>query len=162
MSSNIRIDRLQPHTPEIAICARWRIDAFSDVLENTYAQEEQRLNDFLSGGPGQVGFVAYAGNAPAGTCLLTPKEIEPCHPLTPWLAGLFVAAEFRRRGIAEALIRTVENAAKEQGHDFIHLYADEKEMPFYAKRGWRVEERFEWFGEPTTLMAKALGYSKLV
>ena len=155
-NSDIRIDRLRPQTPEIEICARWRIDAFSDVLGNTYAQEEQRLNDFVSGGPDQVGFVAYVGNLPAGTCLLAPKEIEPCHPLTPWLAGLFVAAEFRRRGVAEALIRAIENAAKEQGHDFIYLYADEKEVPFYAKRGWTVAEQFEWLGAPTTLMSKVL------
>ena len=153
--SLISISRLRPDTPEIAICARWRIDAFSEVLGTSHEKEVARLNAFASVPKGEAGFVAYWGETPAGTCLLARKEIEPCHPLSPWLAGLFVATEFRKRGVAEALIRAIENEAQAQGHDFIYLYADEEEA-FYAKRGWTVVERFEWLGAPTTLMSKAL------
>jgi predicted N-acetyltransferase YhbS len=151
----IRIERLHASSPEIAICARWRIDAFGDVLENTYAQEEARLNEFVAGEPGQAGFVAYWDNIPIGTCLLAPKEIEPCHPLTPWLAGLFVAADYRKRGAGEALVCATVAAAQALGHDRIYLYTDDAE-PFYLRLGWFVQERNEWQGQPFVLMAKQL------
>lgn len=151
-----RIKRLRANTPEIITCARWRIDAFGGVLGNSFREEEARLNVFVSGGPGQVGFVAYVEDTPVGTCLLAPMEIEPCHPLTPWLAGLFVAEEFRQRGVASALIAAIGAEARKLGHEFIHLYADEKEVPFYARQGWMVKERFDWHDEPTVLMMKNL------
>jgi GNAT superfamily N-acetyltransferase len=151
----IRIGKLQANTPEIAFCARWRIDAFGDVLENTYAQEEQRLNEFVAGEPGQVGFVAYWDAIPIGTCLLAPKEIEPCHPLTPWLAGLFVLEDYRKRGAGEALVRATENHAQALGHARVFLYTDDAKL-FYLRLGWFVQERNEWHGQPFALMAKQL------
>ena len=44
----IRISRLCPNTPEITACARWRIEAFSDVLGTDVEQELARLNEFAS------------------------------------------------------------------------------------------------------------------
>jgi GNAT superfamily N-acetyltransferase len=154
-TSLISISRLRPDTPEIAICARWRIDAFSDVLGTSHEQEVARLNAFASVPKGEAGFVAYWGEATAGTCLLAQKEIEPCHPLSPWLAGLFVDADFRRRGVGEALVRAVELEARQQGHDRIYLYTDETE-PFYHKLGWTVEERGIWQGAPSVLMSRVV------
>lgn len=151
----IGISWLLPDTPEITICARWRIDAFSDVLTNSFEQELVTLNEFASVKKGQAGFVAHWDGQPVGVCLLVPKEIEPCHPVTPWLAGLFVAPEFRKRGIATSLIGTVGQEALQQGNDRIYLYTDESET-FYARRGWIVEERCIWHGMPTLLMSKKL------
>ena len=151
------IARLRSNTPEIAICARWRIDAFSDVLGNSYEQELARLNEFASVEHEQAGFVAYWGETPAGTCLLAPKEIEPCHPVTPWLASLFVAGEFRGRGLGRALVSAVEQEARKLGNDQIYLYTDEAE-PLYHKLGWTVAERDVWQGVPTVLMSKRLAF----
>jgi GNAT superfamily N-acetyltransferase len=151
----ISISRLLPQTPEIAIVARWRLDTFSDVLTNSFQQELVMLNEFASVKEGQAGFVARWDAQPVGVCLLVPTEIEPCHPVTPWLAGLFVAPEFRKRGIATSLIDAVEREALRQGNDGIYLYTDESEM-FYARRGWAVEQLIIWHGLPTLLMSKKL------
>ena len=97
------VARLRSDTPEIAICAGWRIGAFSDVLGDNLEAESARLNELACISQGQAGFVVYWGEMPAGTCLVVPKEIEPCHPVTPWLAGLFVAGEFRGRGPGQGL-----------------------------------------------------------
>jgi GNAT superfamily N-acetyltransferase len=152
------IARLRPGTPEIAICARWRINAFSDVLGNSYEQEVARLNEFASVEQGQAGFVAYWGETPVGTCLLVPKEIEPCQPVTPWLAGLFVAGEFRGRGLGKALVNAAEQEARQQGNGQIYLYADDEAEPLYHKLGWTVAERDVWQGVPTVLMSKRLAF----
>lgn len=151
----IRISRLLPDTPEIAICARWRIDTFSDVLTNSFEQEIVTLNEFAAVKKGQAGFVAHWDGQPVGVGLLVPTEIEPRHPVTPWLAGLFVVPEFRQHGIATSLINAVGQEALGQGNESIYLYTDESEM-FYAKCGWSVEERGIWHGLPTLLMSKKL------
>jgi GNAT superfamily N-acetyltransferase len=151
----ISISRLLPDTPEIAIVARWRLDTFSDVLTNSFQQELVMLDEFAAVKEGQAGFVASWDAQPVGVCLLVPTEIEPCHRVTPWLAGLFVAPEFRKRGIATSLIDAVEEEAQRQGNDRIYLYTDESEM-FYARRGWTVEQRIVWHGLPTLLMSKKL------
>jgi GNAT superfamily N-acetyltransferase len=156
-ADHISISRLFPGTPEVTLCASWRIAAFSEVLGNSVEEESKRLNELASDSQGQAGFVAYWGETPAGTCLLIPKEIEPCHPVTPWLAGLFVVEEFRERGLGKALIKAVEEEARDRGHGQIHLYTDEAEA-FYGKLGWTVAERDVWQGIPTVLMSKRLAF----
>ena len=74
--------------PEIALCAKWRIEAFGDVLDNSIQDEIKRLEAFVADQTLQVALVASCDGVPAGTCLLAPKELEPCHPVSPWLAGL--------------------------------------------------------------------------
>ena len=88
-------------------------------------------------------------------CLLVPNEIEPCHPVTPWLAGLYVSAKFRGRGLAKALVDALEQEARRFGNARIYLYTDDAEN-FYYKLGWTVDERGLWHDMPMLLMSKIL------
>ncbi|HNB26244.1 MAG TPA: GNAT family N-acetyltransferase [Alphaproteobacteria bacterium] len=152
----LTIRRLDADTPEAELAARWRYDAFfaedGDTLENSRAA----LMDFLRHQDGyEIGLVAEWNGAPAGLCLFVRKEIEPKHDLTPWLAALFVAPAFRRRGIGAALVRAIEDHARSVGAGTLHLYTLEAE-PFYAGLGWKTRERFDWHGEDMALMAREL------
>ncbi len=90
---------VQPGAPEIGVCAKWWIEAFGDVLASTLQDEINRLEAFIADQARQVALMARCDGAPAGTCLLAQKELEPCHPVSLWLAGLYVTPEFRRRGV---------------------------------------------------------------
>jgi predicted N-acetyltransferase YhbS len=147
---------LRPGAPEIALCAKWRLEAFGDVLGASLPDEIKRLENFVGGGTDQIALMATCDGAPAGTCLLAPKELEPCHPLTPWLAGLYVVPEFRRRGIGGSLIRATEEQARQRGHSQIYLYSDDA-IAYYEGLGWRVVERTDWHGFPMALMTRDLG-----
>ena len=147
---------LRPGAPGIALCAKWRLEAFGDVLGASLPDEIKRLENFVGGGDDQVALMATCHGAPAGTCLLAPKELEPCHPLTPWLAGLYVVPEFRRRGIGRSLIRATEEQAAQRGHSQIYLYSDDA-IAYYEGLGWRVVERTDWHGFPMALMTRDLG-----
>ena len=103
----------------------------------------------------QVYNSAFFDGVPAGTCLLTPKELEPCHPVSPWLAGLYVAPEFRRRGIGKLLIRAIEDQARKRGNAQLYLYADDA-TSYYEKLEWRVVEQTMWKDHPMALMARDL------
>jgi predicted N-acetyltransferase YhbS len=146
---------LRPGAPEIALCAKWRLEAFGDVLGANLPDEIRRLEDFVGNGAEQVALMASCDGVSAGTCLLTPKELEPCHPVSPWLAGLYVVPEFRRRGIGGILVRATEEQARQRGHRQIYLYSDDA-TSYYEGLGWQVVEQTTWKDYPMALMAHDL------
>jgi GNAT superfamily N-acetyltransferase len=95
----IEIFVLGRSSPEISACAKWRVEAFGDVLETDVEAEKKSLEAFTSDQSGQVAVVAKLDGILAGICLLVRSELEPCHPVSPWLAGLYVAPEHRRHAI---------------------------------------------------------------
>jgi predicted N-acetyltransferase YhbS len=153
---SVAIRRLEADTPAAELAARWRYDAFfaggGDTLENSRAA----LFDFLRAQDGyEIGLLAECDGKPAGLCLFVRAEIDAKHDLTPWLAALFVAPEFRRRGIGEALVRAIEDHARQVGTTTLHLYTLEAEA-FYARLGWQTRECFIWHGEEMVLMVRDL------
>src|SRR3974390_1618409 len=95
---------VEPGTPELAICARWRANAFS-VLEASFEQELRSMELFASDHGRGVALIAKADGVPVGTCLLVESEIEPNHDVSPWLAGPFVAPAHRKAGGGRGLVR---------------------------------------------------------
>ena len=153
--ANFQTIVMRPGTPEIALCAKWRLEAFGDVLANSLEDEILRLEAFTAEQTQQVSLIARYDGVPAGTCLLTPKELEPCHPVSPWLAGLYVVPEFRRLGIGKMLIRDIEDQARQRGNTRLYLYADDA-IEYYEGLDWQVVERTLWKDFPMALMARDL------
>ena len=151
----IQVFALQPASPEIADCARWRAEAFSHVLERTAQAEQDSLEAFISDQSDQVALVASRDGIPAGTCLLVRSEPEPVHPVSPWLAGLYVVPSHRRHGIGQALVRAIEEQARQRGHRRLYLYTHHA-AAYYRRLGWTATDQVDWKGSPTTLMVRDL------
>ncbi len=145
---------LDPGTPELLACARWRAEAFS-VLDADFEQERRSLEAFALDQTRQVALVAKRNGVVVGTCLLVPSEIEPNHDVTPWLAGLFVAPEHRKAGAGRVLVRAIEEEARQRGFARLFLYTISAAR-FYEQLGWEVVERTRWKGFDTAFMARAL------
>jgi predicted N-acetyltransferase YhbS len=146
---------VNPGTPEIEVCARWRAGAFS-TLEASVEQERRSLETFAADQTRQVALIAKRGTLPVGTCLLVPSEIEPNHQVSPWLAGLFVTPEHRRCGAGAVLVRAIEAHARLRGFERIFLYTISA-AGFYLRLGWDFVERTDWkgFGK-TAFMSRTL------
>jgi N-acetylglutamate synthase-like GNAT family acetyltransferase len=56
--------------------------------------------------------------------------------LTPWLASVFVAPPWRRRGIASALVAAVQATAREAGVAALYLYTPDQ-ANLYARLGFQ-------------------------
>ena len=152
------ISRLRPGSPAIRVCAQWRHEAFFGSKGLSFEDCLGQLVEFVELVEGQdyeIALLAEVKGIPAGTCLFVRHEIDPVHDLTPWLAGLFVAPEFRRQSIGRELVAAIEDHAQEVGCNRLHLYANLAEA-YYARRGWLVSERFLWHGEPFVLMHRDL------
>lgn len=145
---------IEPGTPEVAICARWRANAFS-VLRASFEEELKSLELFASDRSLGVALVAKMGGEPIGTCLLVESEIEPNHDVSPWLAGLFVVPKHRRKGAGAVLVHAIEDQARQRGFSRLYLYTSDA-VPFYARLGWSVIDRTNWRGFDTAFMARDL------
>ena len=76
-------------------------------------------------------------------------------PRNPWLASVFVPPEHRGKGIASALVRTVEEAAKRLGYERLYLFT-ESATSLYAGLGWQALEQCDYRGERIQVMDKSL------
>lgn len=145
---------VEPGTPDVAICARWRANAFS-VLKASFEEELKSLELFASDQSLGVALVARTGGEPIGTCLLAESEIEPNHDVSPWLAGLFVVPAHRRMGAGAALVHAVELQARLRGFSRLYLYTTAA-SGYYARLGWSLVDRTNWRGFDTAFMARDL------
>jgi len=152
----IEIFVLRPSSAEISTCAKWRVEAFGDVLETGVEAEKKSLEAFTSDQNGQAALVARLDGVLAGTCLLARSELEPCHPVSPWLAGLYVVPEHRRQGIGKALVKSIEHQARQRGNRRLYLYTDSATHYYYERLGWSGVDQVDWRGFSTTLMAREL------
>jgi GNAT superfamily N-acetyltransferase len=155
MNQEIHIRRLEADEPAFEIVARWRFDAFFAQDGGTFEESRDALRAWMAGLGYETALLAEVDGQPAGSCLFVREEIDPKHDLTPWLAALYVAPEFRKQGVASALVRAIEQHARDVGCRELHLYTITAE-PLYAKLGWTMRERFDWHGEKFVLMARAL------
>ena len=146
MNQGTHIRRLEADEPAFDVVARWRYDAFFAQDGITFEESRDALRTWMDG----LGY-----EEPAGSCLFVREEIDPKHDLTPWLAALYVAPEFRNRGIASALVGAIEQHARSVGCGELYLYTITAE-PLYAKLGWTVQDRFDSNGEKFVLMARSL------
>lgn len=72
--------------------------------------------------------------------------------LTPWLAGVFVAPDFRRRGIGSALVERVVQHATQLGVMRLYLYTPTADQ-VYSRLGWSALVRTHYRGADVTVMS---------
>lgn len=154
--TDIQTRILRPSDPEISVCARWRTGEFSDVLGTSIEEEEKALRELAADQSRQVALLATCDGVPAGTCLLVTSEIDPQHDVSPWLVGLYVAPEFRGRGVGRTLVAAIEEHAQLRSIPRLYLYTDDSEVPYYRNLGWIVADCVDWKGLPTNLMVRVL------
>lgn len=100
--------------------------------------------------------VAHEAGKVLGSAMLIACDMQTRPELTPWVAGVYVAAEERRRGIGTALVRRVTEEARALGFPCVHLFTFDAES-YYARMGWAVVERTEYVGAAVTVMRWDLG-----
>lgn len=99
--------------------------------------------------------IALDGGQLLGSAMLLAHDMGGRAQLSPWLAGVFVRPEARRRGLGSALVRRVENEATALGVPRLYLYTDAAET-LYQRLGWTVRERTRYRGGAVTIMVREL------
>src|ERR1700730_8621758 len=145
------------HAPMLA---QWHYDQWHALAVARSGKEdspERRLNLLLARANRRVVptvFVAVDGERLLGSATLAEHEMETRLELTPWMVDVFVALEFRRRGIASALVKRVVREAAELGVAELYLYTTGPwREKLYASLGWSVCERPVYLGIERVLMS---------
>jgi predicted N-acetyltransferase YhbS len=138
---------------DVEALAHLRVEAFFKDSDRTQVEDAAGLRELLHGDGFECALVARIDAESVGSVLFVRHELEPAHALTPWLAGLVVAENFRGRGIGVALVRAVEAHARAVGANRLHLYTWQARN-FYAALGWQAVETVVQGDEPMLLMMR--------
>lgn len=71
--------------------------------------------------------------------------------LSPWLASVYVAPEYRQQGIGKKLVQAITDLAKTNNIKTLHLYTPSEEN-WYQSFGWQTTQKETYHQEPITLM----------
>ena len=103
-------------------------------------------------------FVALAGDQLLGSASLVEHDMTTRPELAPWLSGVFVAPEHRRRGVGAALVERVVEEARVLHTPRLYLYTPGSGA-LYLRLGWSFMERTfyreRWGEQELTIMQLA-------
>lgn len=157
MSKEYEIGFLADHPEFIPTLAQALHRHWAYVLKTeTIDDRLEKLNSHLNREKLPIAWVAFSGGKVLGTAALRIKDLDGHDQLSPWLAGVYVGARNRDRGIGKALCRFVEVKAFEMGHTRLYLFTLDK-VDWYRVQGWVPKENITWHGHPGVVMEKTIG-----
>jgi GNAT superfamily N-acetyltransferase len=154
--SNVRISYLCDFPEYLPQLAEWLFQQWGSILgETTLEPRIQKLKAHLNRDKLPIAWVAHADGQLLGTASLRVHDLEGREDLTPWLGGVFVSSEFRRRGIGAALCTAVEQAARSRGIKRLYLFTLDKRV-WYTRLGWTTIAPCVWRERPGEIMQKMI------
>ncbi|KAB2790699.1 GNAT family N-acetyltransferase [Brucella anthropi] len=137
----LQIASLADRPDLVPICAAWNHAEWGEFSGSTLEQTVKAFNDISREDDGQIARVALWNEQPAGLALLIHNDLETHPHLKPWVASVFVAPDYRSKGIAKGLVGAIEDAARELGYAEAYLYTDKPDL--YRQIGWSDFEDLE-------------------
>ncbi|MFC0337619.1 Acetyltransferase (GNAT) family protein [Kushneria avicenniae] len=134
-------------------CSAWAYGQWG--VHSPRTLEETRLL-FASAAHGcglPLTWVAQYGDHPVGMASLVDNDCSKRPNLRPWLAAVFVHPDYRGRGIAARLIKTVETAALALGEARLYLITANQQT-LYERYGWQKMGVVAYPERPCILMEK--------
>ena len=141
------------YASEVPRIASWFFEQWRPLYgDESVASVERRIRTWLTRNQIPTALVAISDNDVVGTVALNDREL-PDLEYGPWLAGLFVVPQNRRRGIGALLVAAAERQASALGVRHLHLYTPASES-FYERLGWTVIDRVDLRSGPVSVMRK--------
>jgi GNAT superfamily N-acetyltransferase len=177
---SIIIERLTPDSPALAHVADWLHGEWGhqepdlDLAEHCQALRESCGDGGVPSvfvalavgttehsarltGESSVGEDSITRDMLVGTASLVDEDLAPRPWLSPWLASVYVLPAWRGRGIASALVRRVEQEARQAGIKRLYLFTPDRQA-LYRRLGWNELETLEFAGEQITVMVRGLDH----
>ena len=89
-----------------------------------------------------VTLVAVEDTMPVGSVSIKMDDLMERTDLNPWLASLYVVADYRGKGIGYKLLQAVQDTARVVGITRLYLYTHTANA-LYERDGWSAMDTFE-------------------
>jgi N-acetylglutamate synthase-like GNAT family acetyltransferase len=131
--------------------SRWYHEEWSYLKpKKTLADRIERMKSHLLPEFVPTTFVA-TNHALFGSAAIIEHDMDTRKELTPWLAGVYVAPEFRRQGIGSKLVLHIMEQAKQNMIKRLYLFTPDRDA-FYTRLGWKIFEKTSYLGYAVTIM----------
>jgi GNAT superfamily N-acetyltransferase len=148
----MRIEHLAQHTAVVPVLASWVLDEWGRLLpEATVETLVSAFEESATHHRIPETFVAVRDGEPVGMASLIEHDMSTRKELSPWLAAVYVAPEFRNRGIGSRLVQRAMHEAEALGLGRLYLFTPDK-VSFYGRLGWKVLEHTRYRGENVAIM----------
>jgi GNAT superfamily N-acetyltransferase len=152
----MRIEQLTDQEPLIRELAQLHFNEWGHHRpDETVEDRISRLRACCGSGAIPAVVVGLLGSELCGSAMLVAQDMESRPNLGPWLAGVYVKPQYRRRGFASALVARIVENAQALSIPRLYLYTDDSES-LYASLGWSVLERCPYKGLNVVVMAREL------
>jgi N-acetylglutamate synthase-like GNAT family acetyltransferase len=146
------IEYLADHPDVLATLAQWQHSEWGDVRPgDTVEKRKARLESYSNRNRIPLTVVGFEGSEVLGSASLVSHDMETRMELTPWLAGVYVGEQYRRRGIGAELVRRIMTEAGKLDVPLLYLYTVHSEK-FYAALGWTLLERTNYREQKVVIM----------
>ncbi len=150
----MEIVNLMEHAEFIPTLAAWHYEQWSYLYTDDSVEKRiTALTDELKSDGIPVTFVAFSGSTLFGSASLIPHDMETRMELSPWLASVVVAPEFRNRRIGSALVQHVVKEAGRLGYRTVYLFTSDDRLALYSRLGWSIMEKTEYHGHQMYIMS---------
>jgi GNAT superfamily N-acetyltransferase len=155
----MQFDFLLNHMEAIQKIGQWYFDRWDrridgKTVDYTIGQLDKYLND------DRIPFMLVATERKnvIAVAQLKFREMEKLFPEREhWLGGVFVAPEYRGRGLGSKIAEEIAIRAPTYGVSTLHLQTEQLDGGIYARLGWRPVEQAETRGIPVLVMERAVG-----
>lgn len=156
----VRIENAASYPQFIETVARWHWDAWGRVDPDGSAESWiEGLRNSMNRNHVPMTLLAIdERDQPIGSVMLVSHDMpdrEDLQHLTPWIAGTFVIAQERDKGVGIALMRAAATEASRLGVKRLFLYTSTARH-FYERLGWTVMRADFYEGEPVEIMEMRL------
>lgn len=117
----------------------------------TLEKRMDKMQRYLDDGLVPSTFVCKYDGQLAGSAAIVESDIDSRPELTPWLASVFVAPAFRRRGLGSELVKHAMRQAALAGIRSLYLFTPDR-AAFYQKLGWQTVSKEDYRGCAVTVM----------
>lgn len=151
----IEIINLKDEPHHILTLAKWHHDEWSSLNPGrTVDQRVEYMRSYLSDNLVPSTFIAK-GDDLIGSAAITENDMDTRPELTPWLASVFVAPEYRNQEVGSRLVKHVMQQAKDATMDTLYIFTPDR-VSFYEKLGWQVFNEEEYREHWVTVMSVKL------
>lgn len=87
-----------------------------------------------------------------GSASILHQDMSTNTDLSPWLANVYIAEQYRGRGLGQQVVKALMDQARNAGLHRLYLFTEDQ-VAFYHKLGWQVIRQHSYNQAEVSVMA---------